>query len=91
MIVGMENDSPVPKPSQSARIRRERFVRVAAKRTQRILDAVRALGNCANRTAYQYDSADVQKIFTAIDRELEAARVRFSAKDDRKETLFSFE
>ena len=64
---------------------------MAAKRTQRILDAIRGLSNCANRTAYQYDSADVQKIFAAIDRELEAARVRFSAKDERKEARFSFD
>lgn len=74
-----------------ANTRRDRFVRVAARRTQRVLEAIRKLAKCANRSAYQYSQSDVQKIFVAIERELGDARVKFDARDERKEATFSFE
>lgn len=66
--------------TEKAETRRERFVRIAQKRTQQVLDRLRILGNCANRSAYEYGPDDVEKVFGAIQRELEATRRKF---DDR--------
>ena len=33
---------------------RERFVRIAKARTQKIIDTIRLLGNCSNSYAYEY-------------------------------------
>ena len=50
--------------------KREKFVRLAEARTNKIIDMVRLLGNCANKANYDYTEADVQKIFNAIEKEL---------------------
>lgn len=46
--------------------RRERFENVAARRTQKILDFLDSLGNCANKSNYEYTDEDVRKMFSAI-------------------------
>ena len=55
----------------------ERFKRVASRRTQRVLDALRRLGNCANKGVYEYSSEEVGKIFRAIDAEFKRVKARF--------------
>lgn len=67
--------------------KRERFLRLAEKRTQRVMDALRVLGNCSNQAAYEYTENDLKKIFSAIDRELERTRDRFYGSKRRKFTL----
>jgi hypothetical protein len=64
--------------------RRARFKRIAEKRTNRILNDIRLLGNTGNKTLYQYDEIDVEKIFTIIDSKLTETRARFktSKRDD---------
>lgn len=57
--------------------KKERFKRLASYRTTEILKRVRILSNCANRSAYDYDEDDVNKIFTAIDKALKEARSKF--------------
>jgi hypothetical protein len=46
--------------------RRERFENVAARRTQRILEFLDSLSNCANKSNYEYSESDVKKMFKAI-------------------------
>ena len=48
----------------------ERFKRVAENRTNKIIDQIRLLGNCSNRSNYEYTEEDVKKIFAAIEVEL---------------------
>ena len=50
--------------------KREKFVRLAEARTNKIIDMIRLLGNCSNKSNYDYTDADIQKIFTAIDKEI---------------------
>lgn len=59
--------------------RHERFQRIAEKRTNRIIDQIRLLGNCSNRSNYEYDEEEVRKIFSAIESELKTQRARFHA------------
>ena len=60
--------------------KRERFRRVAVGRTNKIIDQIRLLGNCANRSNYEYSEEDVQKIFNAIESELRDVRAKYQAK-----------
>ena len=65
--------------------RRERFVRIAQRRTQVVMERLRILSNCANRAAYEYTPEDVEKIFAAIQREMEQARGKFERRKGRRE------
>ncbi len=60
----------------------ERFKRVAENRTNKIINQIRLLGNCSNKSNYQYDEEDIKKIFSAIDAELKLTKAKFQAKTD---------
>ena len=58
--------------------KRDRFVRLAEARTNKIIDMIRLLGNCANKANYDYTDADVQKIFNALEKEIKLAKPKFA-------------
>lgn len=62
----------------------ERFKRVAENRTNKIIDQIRLLGNCANRSNYEYTEEDVKKIFSAIEAELRETKQKYQAKAKNK-------
>lgn len=57
--------------------RKDRFKRIASKRTNEVLDKIRILGNCANKSSYDYADEDVSKIFSEVDKQLKLTRARF--------------
>lgn len=57
--------------------RNERFKRVAAKRTNDILNKIRILGNCANKSGYDYTPEEVNRIFNTVEKALKEARFKF--------------
>ena len=61
--------------------KRERFVRIVENRTNKIIDMLRLLGNCANKSNYDYTDADVQKIFGTLEKELKAAKMKYVTID----------
>ena len=65
--------------------KREKFVRLAEARTNKIIDMLRLLGNCANKSNYDYSDADVQKIFIAIEKELKSTKMKFSVGDTEED------
>lgn len=69
--------------------KRERFVRLAEARTNKILDMIKLLGNCSSKSNYEYTDEDVRKIFGAIERELKNARAKFNGADTQKEDRFT--
>jgi hypothetical protein len=58
--------------------RGEKFKRIVTARTLRILNDIRLLGNCANTSTYSYTKEDVNKIFSAIEKELKRVKVLFN-------------
>lgn len=58
--------------------KREKFKELAEKRVVRALHDLKLIGNLSNKSAYEYDTADVNEIFRAIQKELDAAKARFS-------------
>lgn len=77
--------------SSPRKTKRGRFLDVAQRRTRRVLRELRLLGNCGNTAAYEYADRDVEKIFSAVTRELELARSRFKTGDKKKEDAFSLD
>jgi len=59
--------------------KRENFVRIAERRTNNAIKAIRIIGKLNNRAAYSYDDADVRKITKALSDEIEALKTRMSA------------
>ena len=55
----------------------ERFIRIAEKRTNKILEQIRLLGNCSNKNNYSYDNQQVDKIFRVIEKELDLAKKKY--------------
>ena len=56
----------------------DRFKRIAGKRTNDVLDKIRLLGNCSNRSTYEYSKDEVNKIFNEIDKHIKIAKLKFS-------------
>jgi len=69
--------------------KRERFVRLAEARVNKILEMLRLLGNCSSKGNYEYTEADIKKIFNALEHELKITKSRFFGTDshDDKFTL----
>jgi len=63
---------------------RERFVRIAEGRVNRILDALDSLGNCSNKRNYDYSDADVKKIFSAIESKVKETILMFQGTSENK-------
>ena len=53
------------------------FKRLAASRTNDILNKLRILSNCANRSSYDYSEADINKIFGAVEKAMKESRSKF--------------
>ena len=64
--------------------KRERFVRIAEKRTNKILEQIRLLGNCSNKHNYSYTNEDIKKIFSVIDIELKEAKIKFTSQANKE-------
>ena len=62
----------------------ERFKRLAALRTNLILERLRILGNCANRQVYEYTEEDIEKIFSAIERQVKEVKTKFHFPKEKK-------
>ncbi len=51
-------------------VKRERFEKVASKRTQLLLDTFDKLIKCSNRNNYEYSEEDIKKMFKTIKEKL---------------------
>lgn len=69
---------------------RERFIRIAEARTQKIIDMIDLLGNCSNQYNYEYTQKDVDKMFTAIETALKTNKTKFTSESTNKDVRFKF-
>lgn len=60
--------------------RKQRFIRVATKRTKDTLDRIRILGNCSNKSSYEYSQGEINKIFNTLERAIRETKSRFVVK-----------
>lgn len=66
---------------------RERFERLAEKRTQAVLEKLDILANCANERRYEYSDEDIEKIFNAIEKKLRETRSKFNTEESEEFSL----
>jgi hypothetical protein len=71
--------------------KREKFVRLAETRTNKILNMLQLLGNCSNSNTYEYTQKDVDKIFVAIENEVREEKKKFMKMDNKKSSRFTLE
>lgn len=65
--------------------REARFKRVASRRTEKLLEDLRILGNCSNKSMYEYNDEDVTRVFGVLEEQLRAVKARFrSVRRKRK-------
>ncbi len=63
---------------------RERFLEVAEARTNAVLDKIRVLGHCSNRSLYNYSPEEINKIFKTIEDQLNRTKSKFRAEELRR-------
>ena len=62
----------------------QRFRRIATSRTDAVLDKLRILGNLSNRQVYSYSDEDIDKIFSAINKQVRRTRAKFNSREQDK-------
>jgi len=62
----------------------ERFKRVAMARTNAALEKIRILGNLSNRQMYHYTEKDIDKIFSALNKQIRETRLKFNSNKQEK-------
>lgn len=71
--------------------KRERFVRLAEARTNKIIDMMKLLGNCSSTVNYEYTDEDVKQIFNAIEKELKSTKAKFTGSELDKDNRFTLQ
>lgn len=64
--------------------KKQRFERIAHARREKILDALRLLENCSNKSNYDYTAEDVGDIFASIEDALNSAKEKFTSDTKQK-------
>lgn len=59
--------------------KRDKFVKLAEKRTVNAIKSIRIIGKLGNRNAYDYNEADVRKIVKALSDEIDSLKSRMQA------------
>ncbi len=57
--------------------KKERFKRVAEKRVQNIINAIRSLSGLSNKKVYEWENGQLGKIWKAIEQEIETCKKSF--------------
>lgn len=63
--------------------KRDKFIRIAEARTNKIISMIQLLGNCANPACYEYTEKDVADIFGAIEKELKIVKMKYNTTDEK--------
>lgn len=66
-----------------AESKRDRFVRIAEARVNKILSMMSLLGNCSNRNNYEYSQEDVKAIISTLEKELEVLKKKFEGEVEK--------
>ena len=64
--------------------RRKRFLDLATQRVDRAENAIRLVGNLANKSNYEYNESEVKQIITALQDALQAVKVKFKSSSKKK-------
>ena len=76
--------------NQEISAKRQRFIRIAERRVNSILDGLDNLGKCSNRRNYEYTDNEVRRIFREIGRKVKEVQLQFQGdvKRNRRFKLY---
>ena len=60
-------------------VKRQKFVRLAEKRTINAIKAIRVIGKLGNRSAYEYTDVDIAKIVKVLSSEIDVLKTRMKS------------
>ncbi len=63
------------------------FLRIAKPRVERVLKSLRILGNCSNRSIYDYNQEQIGKMFKTIRDSLNIIEAKFSKTKQEQESF----
>ena len=61
-----------------------RFKKLATKRTNAILKRLKILGNCSNRSVYDYTEKEINSIFLEIEKKVREVKAKFHFPKDKE-------
>jgi len=67
---------------------RDKFVRLAENRVNKVIKAIRLVGNLSNRSNYSYTEEDIEKIFSAMNSELKECQNKFKRSAKKQDKVF---
>jgi len=71
-------------------LKRARFRNVAGRRVQKILDDIDSLSRCSNRSNYDYDEKDVNKMMKVIKDKVKILESAFTSNTKTTKNTFEF-
>lgn len=69
-----QDGSPVPGETKA-----QRFERVAQRRVDKVVEALRVLGNCSNRSSYEYTGEQIEKMFEFLLKQCDGVKRKFGS------------
>lgn len=79
-----DEEESIPNENKS-----DKFIRIAERRTNKILSDISTLGNLSNRLNYKFTTEQADQIFSAIEAQLQEVKEKFYSKE-KQEVLFKF-
>lgn len=74
--------------TEKAETKREKFIRLAERRVNVILEQIRKLGNLSNTRNYEYSEDEVKRIFLEINRALRRTKNLFHENHNNETRVF---
>lgn len=65
-------------------LKRKRFMKIAERRVNKVLDDLERLGKCSNKRNYEYTDEEVRRVFREIERKLRETRSLFQDGETRR-------
>jgi len=65
-------------------VKRQRFIKIAERRVNVILNGLDNLGKCSNKRNYDYTEGEAKKIFREIDRKVREIKLQFQGKNNKE-------
>ena len=80
-------ESTESKKGNNREARREKFIRIAERRVNKILNDFDSLGKCADKKNYEYTYDDVKKIFQTIEKKTKAIKAYYQNSSEKTQVF----
>jgi hypothetical protein len=68
--------------------KREKFIELAEKRTNKAIKAIRLIGNLSNRHFYEYEEREIRLLVKTLETELASMKARFESNKPKAQAEF---